>query len=193
MNRRMIPAVPNTGRHNSCHINCCHMALQFKGENIPFPKFVPLSAFTFGFLYVNDGKFILPAISGCPCRECMKFITEQLGYSYEIISGENLDSVMPKIKDCIDANQPLVAGPLPMELYRESTATIIDPTRKSTPRSMVSVGPLETLSMSRFAGPLPLSQSMLIVVPYIISLIAITVVCFAISYIVFMRQEIRSL
>ncbi len=81
----------------------------------------------------------------------------------------------------------------PMELYREATATIIDPTRKSTPRSMVSVGPLETLSMSRFAGPLPLSQSVLIVVPYIISLIAITVVCFAISYVVFMRQEIRSL
>ena len=81
----------------------------------------------------------------------------------------------------------------PMELYREATATIIDPTRKSTPRSMVSVGPLETLSMSRFAGPLPLSQSILIVLPHIISLIAITVVCFAISYIVFMRQEIRSL
>lgn len=81
----------------------------------------------------------------------------------------------------------------PMELYREATATIIDPTRKSTPRSMVTVGPLETLSMSRFAGPLPLSQSFLIVAPYIISLIAITVVCFAISYIVFMRQEIRSL
>jgi ABC-2 type transport system permease protein len=81
----------------------------------------------------------------------------------------------------------------PMELYREATATIIDPTRKSTPRSMVTVGPLENLSMSRFAGPLPLSQSFLIVAPYIISLIAITVVCFAISYIVFMRQEIRSL
>jgi ABC-2 type transport system permease protein len=81
----------------------------------------------------------------------------------------------------------------PMELYREATATIIDPTRKSTPRSMVTVGPLETLSMSRFAGPLPLSQSFLIVAPYIISLIAITVICFAISYIVFMRQEIRSL
>jgi ABC-2 type transport system permease protein len=81
----------------------------------------------------------------------------------------------------------------PMELYREATATIIDPTRKSTPRSMVTVGPLENLSMSRFAGPLPLFQSFLIVAPYIITLIAITVVCFAISYIVFMRQEIRSL
>ncbi|UCE56204.1 MAG: ABC transporter permease subunit [Desulfobacterales bacterium] len=80
----------------------------------------------------------------------------------------------------------------PMELYTDATATIIDPMRKST-RSMVSVGPMESISMARFSGPLPLSQSILIVVPYIISLIAITVICFAISYTVFMRQEIRSL
>ncbi len=74
----------------------------------------------------------------------------------------------------------------------DATATIIDPMRKST-RSMISVGYMESLSMARFSGPLPLSQSILIVVPYIISLIAITVICFAISYIVFMRQEIRSM
>ena len=80
----------------------------------------------------------------------------------------------------------------PMELYTDATATIIDPMRKST-RSMVSVGPMESISMARFSGPLPLSQSILIVVPYIISLVAITVICFAISYTVFMRQEIRSL
>jgi ABC-2 type transport system permease protein len=52
---------------------------------------------------------------------------------------------------------------------------------------------MERLSSSRFSGPLPIGQSVLLVVPYIISLIAITVVCFAISYTVFMRQEIRSL
>ncbi len=80
----------------------------------------------------------------------------------------------------------------PMELYTDATATIIDPMRKST-RSFVSVGPLENLSMSRFSGPLPLSQSILIVIPYIISLLAITIICFAVSYTVFMRQEIRSL
>ena len=79
----------------------------------------------------------------------------------------------------------------PMQLYTDATATIIDPMRKST-RSFVSVGPLENLSMSRFSGPLPLSQSILIVIPYIISLVAITIVCFAVSYTVFMRQEIRS-
>jgi len=79
----------------------------------------------------------------------------------------------------------------PMELYTDATATIIDPMRKST-RSFVSVGPLENLSMSRFSGPLPLTQSILIVIPYIISLVAITIICFAVSYTVFMRQEIRS-
>ena len=80
----------------------------------------------------------------------------------------------------------------PMELYTDATATIIDPMRKSA-RAVMTLGPMESISMSRFSGPLPLSQSILIVAPYIISLIAITVVCFAVSYIVFMRQEIRSL
>ena len=80
----------------------------------------------------------------------------------------------------------------PMELYTDATATIIDPMRKSA-RSIMAMGPMESLSMSRFSGPLRLSQSILIVVPYIISLVAITIICFAVSYIVFMRQEIRSL
>jgi ABC-2 type transport system permease protein len=80
----------------------------------------------------------------------------------------------------------------PMELYSDAAATIIDPMRRTT-RSFVQVGMMERLSMARFSGPLPLSQSVLVVAPYIITLIAITVICFAISYTVFMRQEIRSL
>jgi ABC-2 type transport system permease protein len=80
----------------------------------------------------------------------------------------------------------------PMELYSDATAAVIDPMRKST-RSAMITGPLEAISMSRFSGPLPLGQSILIVMPYIVSLIAITTVCFALSYTVFMRQEIRSL
>jgi ABC-2 type transport system permease protein len=80
----------------------------------------------------------------------------------------------------------------PMELYSDATATIIDPMRKST-RTTLPLGPLEAFSMTRFSGPLPLAQSLLVVMPYIIALIAITAVCFAVSYTVFMRQEIRSL
>lgn len=80
----------------------------------------------------------------------------------------------------------------PRQLYTDSTVTIMDPMRK-TNLSFVQVGMMEQISLSRFSGPLPLSQSILVVLPYIISLLAITVVCFAISYITFMRQEIRSL
>jgi ABC-2 type transport system permease protein len=80
----------------------------------------------------------------------------------------------------------------PMELYTEATATIIDPTKRTT-QSIVMMGPMERISVARFSGPLALGQSIFLVLPYIISLIAITAICFAISYIVFMRQEIRSL
>jgi len=79
----------------------------------------------------------------------------------------------------------------PMELYTNATATIIDPKLKTT-RSIVAMGPMEQLSISRFSGPLSLSQSIFVVLPYIITLIAITSICFGISYTVFMRQEIRA-
>ena len=102
-------------------------------------------------------------------------------------SPENPEAVLQQVK--IVKGLQLVS---PMELYTDATATIIDPLRKST-RSIISVGPMENISMSRFSGPLPLGQSILIVIPYIISLVAITIICFAVSYTVFMRQEIRSL
>ena len=40
--------------------------------------------------------------------------------------------------------------------------------------------------------PLPLVQSLLIVWPQIVGLVALTAVCFAIAYIKFMREEIRA-
>ena len=79
----------------------------------------------------------------------------------------------------------------PMQLYTDSAATIVNPRQNTT--KAVQMGMYEQISMARFAGPLPLPQSILIVLPYIISLIAITAVCFAVSYMVFMRQEIRSI
>jgi ABC-2 type transport system permease protein len=79
----------------------------------------------------------------------------------------------------------------PMSLYSESTTIILDPLRKTT-QSILLMGPMERLSISRFQSPLPLIQSIYIVFPHLISLIAITMVFFAITYAVFMRQEVRS-
>ncbi|HSB68017.1 MAG TPA: ABC transporter permease subunit [Candidatus Methylomirabilis sp.] len=79
----------------------------------------------------------------------------------------------------------------PITLYSQATATVLDPLR-STTRSLILMGPMERLSISRFQSPLPLLQSALIVAPHLVSLVAITAVCFGICYACFMRQEIRS-
>ena len=74
----------------------------------------------------------------------------------------------------------------PSELFNEATTTLLMP-------SIRSLGPL---TMEQLQGaipsPLPLGESILIVWSQLTGLIAATVVCFAISYIVFMRREVRS-
>ncbi len=79
----------------------------------------------------------------------------------------------------------------PMTLYNDATTTILDPLRKTT-RSLILMGPMERLSLSRFQSPLPLLQSLFIVIPHLVSLVAISFLCFGICYLVFMRQEIRT-
>lgn len=79
----------------------------------------------------------------------------------------------------------------PMVLYTDATATIIDPMRKTT-SSLVLMGPMEELLSARFQNPLPLGQSMVIVLPHLVALIAITLICFSVSYLVFMLQEVRT-
>jgi ABC-2 type transport system permease protein len=87
--------------------------------------------------------------------------------------------------------QRMVSLVSPATLYNDATTTILDPTRKTT-KSVILVGPLERLSLSRFQNPLPLSQSLIIVGWYIIAIVAITLLCFGVCYLVFMRQEIRT-
>jgi ABC-2 type transport system permease protein len=103
-------------------------------------------------------------------------------------SGTNVDTnVLVKHEEV----QRTVSCFSPMTLYNEATTTILDPTRKTT-RGLVLVGPLERLSLSRFQNPLPLLQSLLIIAPYLASIVAMTFVCFGVCYLVFMRQEIRT-
>ncbi len=79
----------------------------------------------------------------------------------------------------------------PMVLYTEATGTIIDPMRKST-GSLVLMTPMEQILSSRFQTPLSLWQILIVVFPHATALVAITLIFFAMSYTVFMLQEIRS-
>lgn len=75
---------------------------------------------------------------------------------------------------------------LPGELYSDATTTLLMP-------SVRSLGPLTMEQViGAIPGPLPLGQSLLIVWPQLTGLIAATVLCFVLSYMTFMRREIRS-
>lgn len=75
---------------------------------------------------------------------------------------------------------------LPSQLFSEATTTLLIP-------SVRSLGPLTMEQVyGTIPGPLPLGQSLLLVWPQLTGLIAATVICFALSYISFMRREIRS-
>ncbi len=74
----------------------------------------------------------------------------------------------------------------PNQLYTDATTTLLMP-------SVRSLGPM---TMQQMAGaipsPLPFRESIMIVWPQVSGLIGATVTCFALSYYLFMRREIRS-
>ena len=75
---------------------------------------------------------------------------------------------------------------LPNELFSEATTTLLMP-------SVRSIGPLTLEQIhGTIPGPLPLAQSVLLVWPQVTVLIAATILCFALSYVSFMKREIRS-
>jgi len=76
----------------------------------------------------------------------------------------------------------------PTILYSESVGTILDPTVRTL--GITSVAQYDQLSAG-VAGVLPMSQSLLLVWPHLVGMIALMLGAFAISYIVFMKQEIR--
>lgn len=76
----------------------------------------------------------------------------------------------------------------PNYLFSESTTILLTPHVKTT-------NPFG-LTMEQSAGsivsPLPIDQSLLLIWPQLTGMIAATLICFAISYIMFMRQDIRT-
>lgn len=75
---------------------------------------------------------------------------------------------------------------LPSQLFSDVTTILLVP-------SVRSLGPLTMEQIvGTIPGPLPLGQSLLIAWPQITGLFAATIVCFVLSYISFMKREIRS-
>jgi ABC-2 type transport system permease protein len=73
----------------------------------------------------------------------------------------------------------------PYWLFAESTEALLDPLFRG-------IGMFTSDTTGMLLRPLSLEQSLLVVWPQLTAIICLTVICFAVSYVVFMRQEIRS-
>ena len=79
---------------------------------------------------------------------------------------------------------------LPDTLYREASLTLLNPqvTSVATP---ATIGGYEQ-AQQRIPSLLSLDQSFILVWPQVVGLVALTVACFALAYVTFMRQEVRA-
>src|SRR5262245_56107265 len=81
----------------------------------------------------------------------------------------------------------------PSALYTEIVSVLLDPSVRSTQQSQLAAMGLALIEPGSVPGaPLPLLQSVLIVWPQIVSLVASTIMLFVIGYVIFQRQEVRA-
>jgi ABC-2 type transport system permease protein len=81
----------------------------------------------------------------------------------------------------------------PSVLFSEIVAVVVDPAVRSTQQSMLSALGLALIERGAVPdAPIPLLQSVLIVWPQIVGLVAGTILLFVVAYIVFQRQEVRA-
>jgi ABC-2 type transport system permease protein len=86
--------------------------------------------------------------------------------------------------------QDLVNRLLPTTLYAEASTVLLNPGEK-TSGTLSSLGQYQQ-QLQQIPSLLALDQSVLLVWPHMVALVAITVALFAIAYIMFMRQEVRA-
>jgi ABC-2 type transport system permease protein len=81
----------------------------------------------------------------------------------------------------------------PSVLFNEIVAVVLDPSVRSTQQSMLAAMGLALIERGAIPdAPIPLLQSVLIVWPQIVGLVAGTIILFVIGYVVFQRQEVRA-
>ncbi|MBS4196165.1 ABC transporter permease [Lederbergia citri] len=102
----------------------------------------------------------------------------------------NLISKVSQSQDALDPSTTELVQNLmrisPSQLFSEATTILLTP-------SIRTLGPMTMEQVvGAIPGALPLSQSLLLITPQLIALIAATLICFGISYALFMRKEIRN-
>jgi ABC-2 type transport system permease protein len=129
-----------------------------------------LIGFGVWFLFTTFGPFILNAIANAISPLTGSTTTQLIGQAQA---------------------QQFITRLLPGELYSEVTAVLLNPTSNPQVDLPGSLGQAQQASQ-QIPTLLSFDQSVLLVWPQVVALVAMTVICFGIAYVAFMRQEVRA-
>ncbi|MGI6084095.1 MAG: ABC transporter permease [Acetivibrionales bacterium] len=128
------------------------------------------------------------ATSALACIAIWLFLSIFVG----LLSGVIADTLFPPDKaETVEAlfknsqTELMINRISPSTIYNEAVITILNPGVRTI--GLITQDQL----IGAIPGVLPFSQSLLLIWPHLVSLLAVTMICFAISYVFFMRQEIR--
>src|SRR4051812_11234486 len=114
-------------------------------------------------------------------------ITTVLNGLFTPAAGASADTVIGNAQ-----LQQFVTRIMPSTLYQEIIRVILDPTVNARDVTVPSTIGQYTQAQQQISSVLSLGQSLLLVWPQIVALVALAVVCFVGAYIAFMRQEVRA-
>lgn len=133
-------------------------------------------------------KFSQPSTSALSSIAVWLFFTVFYPLIVNVVTKAVASSKMPSFESVYLHKKLkfLLSQIMPNELFSEITSALLMPATRS-------IGPL-TMEQVQGAlpGPLPLGQSLTIIWPQLTGIIALTLLCFMFSYIIFMKREIRA-
>jgi ABC-2 type transport system permease protein len=88
----------------------------------------------------------------------------------------------------------IVSFASPSGLYGEASGIIMDPTHRGSEMALrlSTMSRLDQFLLNRFQGIISIPQSLILIAPNFLALIAFSILAFLLSYLAFVRQEIRS-
>ncbi len=103
------------------------------------------------------------------------------------LTGTTTDQIIGQAQ-----TQQFITRLLPGQLYAEVTKVLLNPSSNPQADLPGSLGQAQQAAQQIPSTILTFDQSLLLVMPQVVVLVALTVVCFALAYVAFMRQEVRA-
>ena len=129
------------------------------------------------------------ATSALACIAAWLFLSIFVGLLAGVISDAiyPVDSTSTVDIQLKNSNTELMLNRIsPTSLFSEATICLLNPGVRT-----INIVTLDRL-IGAIPGVLPFMQSVLLIWPHLVSLVALNMICFAVSYVYFMRQEVRA-